>query len=116
MGGFSEGSEGVAGGVPFACYPSGCDQFYNTQRAIQAGIGIRIPFGLNGIGDLVIQALKDEEMLTRAQEAAWDLQEFHGNQRALEAIEQCETDMDCEFETITDQDSDSETSTVMTSV
>ncbi|KAL3937674.1 MAG: hypothetical protein SGARI_002029 [Bacillariaceae sp.] len=39
MGGFTEGA---AAKVPFLCYPSGCDQYYNTQRALEAGIGERI--------------------------------------------------------------------------
>ena len=58
MGGFVEG---VQGGVPFVAYPSGCDQWFNAQRAVDAGIAVQAPFGMDGLGSIVETVLRDDK-------------------------------------------------------
>ena len=84
MGGFTEG---VVAGVPFACYPSGCDQFYNTERAISAGIGVRVPCGMDGVGSIIVDAMDSESMFSAAHEASRRVRALNGSKRAMDAIE-----------------------------
>jgi UDP-glucoronosyl and UDP-glucosyl transferase len=83
MGGFVEG---VAGGVPFLCYPSGLDQYYNTQRAIEAGIGERIVH-IDQLPEQVHRVWKHPSFVSASKQAQKALVDARGNERALEAIE-----------------------------
>lgn len=84
MGGFVEG---VKGGVPFVAYPSGCDQWFNAQRAVDAGIAVRAPMGLRNIGGVVETVLKDDDMAQLARSASKLLKEVGGEERAMELVE-----------------------------
>lgn len=84
MGGFVEG---VQGGVPFVAYPSGCDQWFNAQRAVDAGIAVQAPIGMDGLGSIVERVLRDENMQALAYSASKALQDVHGDKRALELVE-----------------------------
>ncbi|MEM1058681.1 MAG: glycosyltransferase [Verrucomicrobiota bacterium] len=85
MGGFTEGSQA---GVPFVCCPSGCDQYFNMARAIDAGIGVGVRRGFTDLGERVLDVLNDAAMHERSQKIALRLQDFDGNRRAVEALAQ----------------------------
>jgi UDP:flavonoid glycosyltransferase YjiC (YdhE family) len=38
--GFGGYTEAINGGVPIVAYPSGCDQWYNAKRAVEAGVAV----------------------------------------------------------------------------
>jgi hypothetical protein len=84
MGGFVEGAQG---GVPFVAYPSGCDQWFNAQRAVDAGIAVQAPFGMDGLGSIVAEVLRDNTMQSLACSASKALEDVHGEERALELVE-----------------------------
>jgi len=84
MGGFVEGCKG---GIPFIAYPSGCDQWFNAQRAVDAGIAVQAPYGLDNVSELVQQALKDKRLLARAKAVSRDLSKINGEILALQAID-----------------------------
>lgn len=84
MGGFTEGSQG---GVPFVCCPSGCDQFFNTARAIDAGIGVRVSAGFADLSDRVMEVLQNKSMQERSKDVAHELQHFDGKEQAQQALE-----------------------------
>ena len=83
MGGFVEGCKG---GVPFVAYPSGCDQFFNAQRAIEAGIARQAAHELVDIVNLVQQTLADKEMQQRAKDIAKELSKVTGEERLLSIV------------------------------
>jgi UDP:flavonoid glycosyltransferase YjiC (YdhE family) len=83
MGGFVEG---VAAEVPFLCYPSGLDQYYNTQRAIEAGIAERID-NLDRLAEQVERVLDNQSMKDQSQHVAKAFRAFRGEGRALSAID-----------------------------
>lgn len=84
MGGFIEGSQA---GVPFVCCPSGCDQYFNAARAVDAGIGILVGHDLWNLSECVQDALRSKSMRERSQHIARELHEFDGKGRAEEALE-----------------------------
>ena len=84
MGGFVEG---VKGGVPFVAYPSGCDQWFNAQRAVDAGIAVRAPYGLVNIGTIVRNVLENDNLAALARSASEMLNEVHGEERALDLVD-----------------------------
>jgi hypothetical protein len=84
MGGFVEG---VQGGVPYVAYPSGCDEWFNAQRAVDAGIAVQAPFGMDGLGSIVEKVLRDNNMQSLACSASKALEDVHGEERALELVE-----------------------------
>lgn len=85
MGGFVEGA---TAGVPIIAYPSGLDQFFNAQRAVEAGIAVQAPYALENIGDLVAQVLNDKEMQARARNVAHQVSSsVNGAERALSFLD-----------------------------
>ena len=83
MGGFTEG---IAGAKPFLCYPSGLDQYFNTQRAVEAGIGERI-IHVRHLPEQIRRVWKDASYISAAKKAQQSLVDARGNDRALEAID-----------------------------
>lgn len=84
MGGFVES---VKGGVPIICYPSGCDQYFNAQRAVDAGMAVIAPMGLGNLDQLIKQVLADAEIQFKAREAAKAFDKVDGVARALAMVD-----------------------------
>jgi len=78
MGSFAEG---VQGAVPFIAYPSGADQWANAQRAVEAGVAIKAPYRMTGIGDLVCCALRNDLLFAKAREASKRLKDVRGEEK-----------------------------------
>lgn len=83
MGGFTEGSQA---GVPFVCCPSGCDQYFNTARAIDAGIGVEVGRDFEDLGACVLDTLQNKSRQDRAKHISLKLHEFDGKRQAEEAL------------------------------
>ena len=83
MGGFTEG---IAGAKPFLCYPSGLDQYFNTQRAVEAGVGERI-IHVSHLPEQIRRVWKDSSFVSAAKKAQQSLIDARGNDRALETID-----------------------------
>lgn len=68
MGAFTEGSRG---GVPFLAYPAGCDQWYNAARMVDAGLGLRLPYGrMDKAAEYANRILENESFQTRSRDVA----------------------------------------------
>eukprot|EP00567_Pseudictyota_dubia_P012325 CAMPEP_0197443262 /NCGR_PEP_ID=MMETSP1175-20131217/9037_1 /TAXON_ID=1003142 /ORGANISM="Triceratium dubium, Strain CCMP147" /LENGTH=572 /DNA_ID=CAMNT_0042973867 /DNA_START=157 /DNA_END=1875 /DNA_ORIENTATION=+ len=65
--GFGGYCEGVRAGVPFVAYPSGCDQWYNACRAVDAGVALRPGRDMRDLEDAVWNVLSEPEIRLTAQ-------------------------------------------------
>mmetsp|Transcript_43024 Transcript_43024/g.104048 ORF Transcript_43024/g.104048 Transcript_43024/m.104048 type:complete len:586 (-) Transcript_43024:13-1770(-) len=83
MGGFTEA---IAGAAPLLCYPSGLDQYYNTQRAVEAGVGERI-IHVRHLPEQFRRVWKDPLFISAAKKAQQALVDAKGNDRSLAAID-----------------------------
>eukprot|EP00581_Thalassiosira_minuscula_P007372 CAMPEP_0183703926 /NCGR_PEP_ID=MMETSP0737-20130205/1465_1 /TAXON_ID=385413 /ORGANISM="Thalassiosira miniscula, Strain CCMP1093" /LENGTH=563 /DNA_ID=CAMNT_0025930731 /DNA_START=86 /DNA_END=1777 /DNA_ORIENTATION=+ len=89
--GFGGYTEAIYGGVPFVAYPAGCDQWYNTERAIEAGVAMRALPRMQNLDITVKDAIRDEEMKGRSQELAANAAKMDSNRIILDmADEICE--------------------------
>lgn len=89
--GFGGYTEAVYGGVPFVAYPSGCDQWYNTERAVEAGIAVRANSSMEDLDFTVQCALVNDSLRERARQLAIRASNFDSNQIILDmASEICE--------------------------
>jgi len=68
--GFGGFIEGVNGGVPFICYPSGCDQWFNVERVVDAGIGIKAKPLMKDLDVTVFDALGNASLKHKSYELA----------------------------------------------
>ncbi len=84
MGGFMEGSQA---GVPFVCCPSGCDQYFNTARALDAGTGVRVGHDFEDLSECVLSALRSDSLHDRAKQVSLKLHQFDGKQCAEAALQ-----------------------------
>eukprot|EP00804_Cyclotella_cryptica_P012884 CCRYP_002251-RB/>CCRYP_002251-RB protein AED:0.39 eAED:0.39 QI:798/1/1/1/0.33/0.25/4/0/215 len=84
--GFGGYSEGIRGGVPFICYPSGCDQFYNASRAIEAGIAIKAAPKMVGLESQVRFIVDDEAIKKRVLELASNARSLNSNTLILDKV------------------------------
>lgn len=60
--GFGGFSEGVRAAVPFVVYPSGCDQWYNAVRAVEAGIAVRSGTNMTHVESAVLEVINSDEI------------------------------------------------------
>ena len=85
--GFGGFSEGVRAGVLFIAYPSGCDQWYNAKRAVEAGIALEPGKNMDRLGEAVSEVLCNDEIHERAQHLANDTINDDASEVVLEMIE-----------------------------
>ncbi len=58
-------TEAINGCVPMIAYPSGCDQWYNAQRAVEAGVAIQANPKMKGLDSTVIDMLENQDGLSK---------------------------------------------------
>jgi len=85
--GFGSLAEAFAAGVPMLAYPSGLDQPFNANRAVEAGAARLAPKGLRGLSDAVVDALADVSLREGAIRARATLRRLKGASKAVEAVE-----------------------------
>lgn len=68
--GFGGYTEAVYGGVPFVAYPAGCDQWYNTERAVEAGVAVKAQPKMKNLDVAVRSVINNESTRKRSQQLA----------------------------------------------
>lgn len=65
-------------------YPSGCDQWYNAQRAVEAGVAVKANPKMEGLDSIVIDMLKNDTIKTRSMQLASEVNVFATDEIILE--------------------------------
>ncbi|KAL9179258.1 hypothetical protein ACHAXT_008548 [Thalassiosira profunda] len=86
--GFGSYTEAVFGGVPLVAYAAGCDQWFNTERAVEAGVAVRAEPGMQHLDETVREALRNEPLRKRARQFAAKAAQFDSIQTILDMAEE----------------------------
>lgn len=91
--GFGAYTEAVYGAVPFIAYPAGCDQWYNAERAVEAGVAIKAQPKMKCLPVTVQDALSNESMRKKSHQLASNAVCLDSNRIILDMInEMCDSD------------------------
>lgn len=90
--GFGGYTEAVNGGVPMVAYPSGCDQWYNCQRAVEAGVAVRANPQMKDLDSTVIEAIKNDALTIRSKQLATEAKRFAAGQIILNHADKVATE------------------------
>ena len=82
--GFGGYTEAINGGVPIVAYPSGCDQWYNAKRAVEAGVALAAHPKMKGLAATVMDVLEDDSFKARAEQLASEAKLFPTDEIILE--------------------------------
>jgi hypothetical protein len=82
--GFGGYTEAINGGVRMVSYPSGCDQWYNAQRAVEAGVAVQANPKMKGLDSTVIDMLDNDTFKTRSMQLASEANLFASDEIILE--------------------------------
>jgi hypothetical protein len=102
--GFGGFTEAINGGVPIVAYPSGCDQWYNTKRAVEAGVALAAHPKMKGLATTVMDVLKDDSYSFKARQLASEAKLFPTDEIILEHAEDVLLTCDSETESSTCSD------------
>ncbi len=69
-------------------YPSGCDQWYNAQRAIEAGIAVKANHKMEGLESTVIDMLKNDTIKARSIQLASEVNIYATDEIILEQADE----------------------------
>ncbi len=69
-------------------YPSGCDQWYNAQRAVEAGIAVKANPKMEGLDSTVIDMLKNDAIKARSIQLASEVNIFATDEIILEQADE----------------------------
>jgi len=99
--GFGGYTEAINGGVPFIAYASGCDQWYNSQRAVEAGVATQANPKMKGLDSTVIDMLENyDNFKIRSIQLASEARNFPTDKIILEHAEEVTGRVDtCDSET-----------------
>ena len=86
--GFGGFTESINGGVPLVAYASGCDQWYNSQRAVEAGVAVQANPQMKGLDSTVIEMLGNDSFKVRSMQLASEARIFATDQIILEHAEE----------------------------
>lgn len=65
-------------------YPSGCDQWYNAQRAVEVGVAVKANPKMEGLDSTVIDMLKNDTIKARSMQLASEVNMFASDEIILE--------------------------------
>ncbi len=102
--GFGGYTEAINGGVPIVAYPSGCDQWYNAKRAVDAGVAVAAQPKMEGLATTVMDVLKNDSLKARAEQLASEAKLFPTDEIILEHAEEILLACDSETESSTCSD------------
>jgi UDP:flavonoid glycosyltransferase YjiC (YdhE family) len=85
--GFGGYTEAINGGVPIVAYPSGCDQWYNAERAIEAGVAVKAHPKLSNLDSTVIKILEEKTFQMRSMQLASEAKMFASDEIILDHLE-----------------------------
>ena len=80
-------------------YPSGCDQWYNAQRAVEAGVAVKANPKMRGLDATVIDMLKSDVFKTRSTQLASEARMFDSAQIILQQANEVAGSGDTDSET-----------------
>lgn len=79
--------------VPFVAYPAGCDQWYNAERAVEAGVAGKAQLQMNNLDATVQSVINNEETWKRSHQLALDASYFDSNKIILGMVDEiCDED------------------------
>jgi len=84
--GFGGFCETVRAGVPIIAYPSGCDQWYNAERAVEAGIALRPGVNMDGIETAVQNVLNTDAIIRSSQDVAREISKYGANDILIDLV------------------------------
>lgn len=99
--GFGGFSEAINGGVPLVAYPSGCDQWYNAKRAVEAGVAVAAQPKMKDLATTVMNVLEDDSFKARAVQLASEAKLFPTDEIILEHADEIILTCDSETESST---------------
>ena len=86
--GFGGFTEAVRGGVPMISYPAGCDQWFNAQRAVEAGIAVKANKNMKGLTETVFKAINDTSLRKQSEVFGLDEAKNDSNKIILDMVAQ----------------------------
>ena len=86
--GFGGFTEAVRGGVPMVSYPAGCDQWFNAERAVEAGIAVKANKRMKELTETVFNAIDDTSLGKQSKKLALDAAKNDSNMVILNMVAQ----------------------------
>jgi hypothetical protein len=86
--GFGAFSEAIRGGVSMVAYPSGCDQWYNAERSLEAGIAVRAQRLMKDLSVTVFDAIENNSLEKQSQQLALEAAKNGSNQIILNMVKE----------------------------
>jgi hypothetical protein len=86
--GFGAFAEAVCAGVRMVAYPSGCDQWYNAERAAEAGIAVKAHKLMNDLSLTVFDAIENQSLLKQSKKLALEAASNGSSQIILSMVDE----------------------------